>query len=130
MEAYIGGVIPVSTVDWPGMLCSVVFLAGCDFRCPYCQNAGIIGFESKHLQRLSDIKKKLSDGRGFVDAVLFSGGEASLQRQALNNLACFAKQMGMKTGIETNGSRPFVIKSLIEDRLLDFVALDVKAPLE
>jgi len=128
MQAYVGGIIPLSTVDWPANVCTVIFFAGCDFKCCYCYNKDFIDFKEEFLKDLKDIKKEIIKNSGFIDAVLFSGGEACLQRQALLTLARFTKKLGLKVGIETNGSKPYSIKSLINENLLDFIALDIKAP--
>ena len=129
MQAYIGGIVSMSTVDWPKNICTVIFFAGCDFNCPYCQNAEIIKFQEHQLRDTLDIKREIRKNIDFIDAVLFSGGEASLQKLPLVELASFAKKMGKKVGIETNGTKPEVNSYLIEEGLLDFVGLDYKAPL-
>ncbi|MBU3941927.1 MAG: anaerobic ribonucleoside-triphosphate reductase activating protein [Nanoarchaeota archaeon] len=129
MQAYIGGIVPLSTVDWPTNVCTAIFFSGCDFRCGYCHNKEFVGFNDELLKDLKDIKKEILKNSGFIDAIIFSGGEPCLQRQALLTLARFAKKQGLKVGIETNGSKPYSIKSLINENLLDFIALDIKAPL-
>jgi len=116
MQVYVGGIIPLSTVDWPANVCTVIFFAGCDFKCCYCYNKDFIDFKEEFLKDLKDIKKEIIKNSGFIDAVLFSGGEACLQRQALLTLARFTKKLGLKVGIETNGSKPYSIKSLIKDQ--------------
>ncbi len=130
MQAYIGGIVPLSTVDWPGNVCMVIFFSGCDYRCPYCHNTDLIDFGDEHIKETKDIKKEIMKNSGFIDAVLFSGGEACLQRQALLVLARFSKKIGLKVGVETNGSRPYSVKSLINEGLIDFAAMDIKAPFE
>ncbi len=128
MQAYVGGIVPLSTVDWSANVCTVIFFSGCDFKCCYCYNKNFIDFKEEFLKDLNDIKKEITKNSGFIDAVLFSGGEACLQRQALLTLARFTKKLGLKVGIETNGSKPYSIRSLINENLLDFIALDIKAP--
>jgi len=128
MQVYVGGIIPLSTVDWPANVCTVIFFSGCDFKCCYCYNKDFVDFKEEFLKDLKDIKKEIVKNSGFIDAVLFSGGEACLQRQALLTLARFTKKLGLKVGIETNGSKPYSIKSLVNENLLDFIALDIKAP--
>lgn len=130
MQAYIGGIVPLSAAGWPTNACIAIFFSGCDFRCGYCKNKEFIGFNDELLKDLKDIKKEILKNSGFIDAVIFSGGEPCLQRQALLALARFSKKQGLKVGIETNGSKPYSIKSLINENLLDFIALDIKAPLK
>jgi len=129
MQAYIGGIVSMSTVDWPKNICTVIFFAGCDFRCPYCQNSDIISFSEENVKDIKEIKREIRKNLGFIDAVLFSGGEPTLQRLPLIELGSFAKKHGLKVGIETNGSKPHVIEYLIREGILDFVGLDIKAPL-
>jgi len=127
MQAYIGEIVPLSTVEWTTNVCTAIFFSGCDFRCCYCHNKEFVGFKDEFLKDLKDIKKDILKNSDFIGAVLFSGGEPCLQRQALLTLARFAKKQGLNVGIETNGSKPYSIKSLINENLLDFVALDMKA---
>jgi len=129
MQAYIGGIVSMSTVDWPKNICTVIFFAGCDFNCPYCQNSEIIKFNEDNLKDLKEIKKEIKKNIDFIDAVLFSGGEASLQKMALLEIGKFAKKRGLKVGIETNGTKPETLEYLISEGVLDFIGLDIKAPL-
>ena len=129
MQAFIGGIIPISTVDWPRNICTVIFFAGCDFKCPYCYNSNIVEFKDDFLRDLKDVKNEIRKNLGFIDGVLFSGGEACLQPTALMELATYVKRYQLKVGIETNGSKPFVIRKLLGYNLLDFVGMDMKAPL-
>jgi pyruvate formate lyase activating enzyme len=130
MQAYIGGLVPMSTVDWPRNICTVVFFAGCDFKCPYCQNSSIVDFKEEYLTDLKLVKQQVRKNLDFIDALLFSGGEPCLQPTALLELATFAKKLELMTGIETNGTKPAVLRTLSRKGLLDFVGLDLKAPLE
>jgi len=127
MQAYISHIIPLSTEHWEGVKSFVVFLAGCDFKCPYCYSADSLDRKEENLVFLNDIKQQISSNKVFIDAVVFSGGEPCLNRPALLNLARFARSLGLKIGIETNGSKPFVINSLIREGLVDFIALDLKS---
>lgn len=119
----------MSTVDWPKNICTVIFFAGCDFNCPYCQNSQIIGFRDDRLKDIREVKAEIRKNLEFIDAVLFSGGEACLQRQPLMELAGFSKRLGVEVGLETNGTKPAVLKAMIGEKLLDFVGMDYKAPL-
>jgi pyruvate formate lyase activating enzyme len=130
MQAYIGGIVPMSTVDWPKNICTVVFFAGCDFNCPYCQNSGIIDFKEDFLKDLKSIKSDIKKNLDFIDGVLFSGGESCLQRTPLIELSRYAKQLKLKVGLETNGTKPEVILNLVNEKLLDFIGLDIKAQLD
>lgn len=125
----IGGVTDLSTVDWYGNVSSVVFFAGCNFRCPYCQNSGLIPSESGEEVSLEWLQKRIEGGLNIIDAVVFTGGEPLLQPNGLKEAAKLVKDYGLKLMLDTNGSVPSVVEQLLDHGLVDRVALDVKAPL-
>jgi len=129
-RARIGGIVDLSTIDWYGKITSMTFFAGCNFRCPYCQNASLIPLESGKELDTEDIVKRLQRNLDIVDAAGFTGGEPCLQAEALKELAKRAKALGLRVFLNTNGSNPEVVSDMIEEGLLDYVALDVKAPLD
>jgi len=130
MQASIGGIIPISTVDWPRNICTVVFFAGCDYKCPFCYNSKIVEFKEDFLKDIKDVKKEIRKNIGFIDGVLFSGGEPCLQPTVLLDLARYTKTLELKVGVETNGSKPHVIRKLIKENLIDFIGLDLKSPFD
>ena len=121
-------------VNYPGYVASTVFTCGCNFRCPYCHNPEfvIMGSDETYFGETyteEEILAHLQKRKGFLDALVVSGGEPTLHK----DLAPFmrkVKAMGLKIKLDTNGSRPEVIRNLIEDGLLDYVAMDLKAPLD
>ncbi|MBS7631699.1 anaerobic ribonucleoside-triphosphate reductase activating protein [Candidatus Bathyarchaeota archaeon] len=125
----LGGVTDISTVDWYGNVSSVVFFAGCNFRCPYCQNSGLIPAESGQEVSLEQLKERIKSGLSIIDAIVFTGGEPLLQPEGLIEAAKLVKDCGLKLMLDTNGSVPTVVEQLLDLRLIDRVALDVKAPL-
>ena len=130
MQAYITSTDLMSTKIWPGRVSLVIYFAGCDFECPYCLVADKLEFKEEFLTLLRETKREIEENSVLVDSVVFSGGEPCMQRQALLNISTHAKKMNLDVGLETDGSKPQVIKSLIDKKLLDFIALDLKAPLE
>lgn len=126
MKLNFGGMIPISTVDWYGRSVSVIFFNGCPFRCLYCQNYKLLD-ENKPVE-LEEIEKRILSAKSFISAVVFSGGEPTMQYEALESLARFAKEHGMLVGVETNGYYPERLKYLIEKKLVDRIFLDIKAP--
>jgi len=128
-SARIGGFLDASTVDWHGHVTFIVFFAGCNFRCPFCSNSPLIPVDSGKRVLLSGLKKKILESKGFIDAVGFTGGEPVLQPGPLLDLCRWSKSVGLKTFLNTNGSGPAVVERLSESGVLDYVALDVKAPL-
>ncbi len=122
----IGGILDISTIDYPGKLTSVIFLHGCNFRCPFCFNPELVlGKPSRELH-VKEIIEKISNFRDFIDAVVITGGEPTLQ--PLEFLCKELRKIGLFVKIDTNGSNPDVIENLIRKGLIDFVALDIKAP--
>ena len=120
-----GGFVPLSTVDWRGRSVCVVFFRGCPVRCWYCHNEAIQ--DGENIQSISDIMDEISSASLLISAVLFSGGEATMQPEALCALATGAKKLGLATGLHTNGLYPTVLETLIAGRLIDHIALDIKA---
>lgn len=119
----------MSLIDYPGKICAVVFLQGCNFRCRYCHNPELVDLErfGPCLDE-KEVMDFLKARRGKLDAVSITGGEPTIQKE----LSAFIKKirkMGFAVKLDTNGSQPQVIKELLRSRLLDFIAMDVKAPL-
>lgn len=132
-----GIMIPVSTVDWYGRSASVVFFNGCNFKCIYCSNNRFIEvsnrleplFKGGAVVDIEEIEKHILHAKSFISAVVFSGGEPTTQYDALEHLSKFAKRQGLLVGIETNGYYPERLSKLIQQKLLDKIFLDIKAPL-
>ena len=125
----LGGVVDTSTIDWYGNVSLVVFFAGCNFRCPYCHNSGLIPLDSGEMLGPEYLRMRLEKEQNFLDSIVLSGGEPLLQPEGIRMACRLAKEMGLKVMLNTNGSRPNVIAELLNDGLIDRVALDVKAPL-
>jgi len=123
-----GGFVPISTVDWRGRAACTVFLRGCPARCFYCHNAALQGGED--LRDTGEVIAMIRGSRTVAGAVVFSGGEPTLQGPALIHLAAAARTMGLSVGLHTNGMFPRVIENLLRERLVDMVALDVKTTWE
>jgi pyruvate formate lyase activating enzyme len=126
----IGGLQKVSLIDYPGMISAIIFSQGCNFRCSYCHNPGLVDPDLfGPCIKEKDVLDFLQTRRGKLDAVAITGGEPTLQ----NNLTPFIRQikkMGFAVKLDTNGSKPQVIKALLSEKLLDYIAMDIKAPLE
>jgi len=125
----IKGFIPTSFLDWPGKVCSVVFLAGCGFRCLICHNARLVrDHDSLPDYPVDDILGYLRKKKNWIDGVTVSGGEPT-GRKNLPELLGIFKQMRVRIKLDTNGSNPSMLKELVSKRLIDAVYMDVKAPL-
>jgi pyruvate formate lyase activating enzyme len=126
----IGGLQKVSLIDYPGRVCAIIFTQGCNFCCPYCHNPELVDpqrfgpvFSEKEV--LSFLEKRI----GKLDAVSITGGEPTLQHD-IEGFIETVKEMGYFVKMDTNGSFPDVVEKLIRKNLVDFLAMDVKGPLE
>jgi len=126
MKAYIAGKPLLSTTDWPGTVCCVVFFVGCNMRCRYCFNSPILEFDDRFLCDLEDVYTELEEQRFLIDGVIATGGEPTLQPEALRALAKWTKSHQLRFGLMTNGTRPAILRDLLSERMLDYVAVDIK----
>lgn len=118
-----------SLVDWDGKVSLVLFLGGCNFHCPYCHNPKVAHDDpALHTIHWSTINQVLSRKHGWVDGVAVTGGEPMMHPEVFE-LCRNVKDCGLLVKIDTNGSFPYPLKELIERRMVDFVAMDVKASL-
>jgi pyruvate formate lyase activating enzyme len=126
----IKGFIETSFVDWPGKICAVLFLPSCNLRCPFCHNQELV----LHPELLSSypwdhIKERLSVLRTWLDGVCITGGEPTLHPD-LPDLVARVRGLGLSVKLDTNGTRPEVLRSLISQKLIDYLAMDIKGPLD
>lgn len=126
----IKGFIDHSLVDWDGHVSAVIFLPNCNFRCPFCYNVslvlrpgelGTIPFEI--------ISECLAKSRWLIDGVVITGGEPTMSRN-LPELCASIKEKGFLVKLDTNGTDPSMIEELVRKGLVDYVAMDIKAPLK
>jgi pyruvate formate lyase activating enzyme len=126
----IKGFLETSLSDWPGKLCSVLFLPACNFRCPYCHNHPLVFHPEKYATiPWEDILGRLRLLRNWIDGVCLTGGEPSLHTN-LPVLVREIKRHRFLIKLDTNGSNPKRLQNLIEAGEIDFVSMDVKAPLD
>ncbi len=121
----VGGFTPLSATDWPGMLSAVVFCQGCSWHCRYCHNPELIPAQGKHEIRWEAIVDFLQRRKGLLDAVVFSGGEPTLQSSLIHAMH-EVREQGFKIGLHTAGIYPRRLQEILP--LVDWVGLDVKAP--
>ena len=125
----LGGLQKFSLVDYPGKTCAILFTRGCNFRCPYCHNPELVWPQQYTPEiPLEGVLDFLRQRRGLLEAVTLTGGEPTLQAD-LPAVARAIKEMGFALKLDSNGSRPAVLRELIGAGLVDYVAMDVKAPL-
>jgi len=123
----IAGLQKNSLVDYPEKLAAVVFTQGCNMNCGYCHNRCLIGSGNSGAISEEEVFAFLERRRGLLDAVVISGGEPTLQKD-LHRFVRRVRNMGFLIKLDTNGTNPDVLEALIQDKLLDYVAMDIKAP--
>ncbi|MEM2192266.1 MAG: anaerobic ribonucleoside-triphosphate reductase activating protein [Candidatus Hadarchaeales archaeon] len=127
MKFRLAGISQLSTIDWPGNISAVIFFQGCNLRCPWCQNVDTVDCRRGETVDVRKVIQQVKKSEPIVTAVVLSGGEPLLQPKAALNLLKDAGKLGLKRAIETNATRPEALELLLPH--LDFVAVDVKAPL-
>ncbi len=126
----IRGFIETSFLDWDGKVTSVIFVPNCNFLCPFCNNSALV----KKIESLPPVDPEIIDEflikrQKFIDGVVITGGEPTLQAD-LPNYISHIKSLGFLVKLDTNGTDPQMLKSLLSNKLIDYVALDLKAPLD
>ena len=124
--AKIHGFNKLTLLDYPGRLAATIFLGSCNFRCPFCHNAGLVlAPESEPLIETEEVLKVLRKRKGILDGVCVTGGEPTLD-PGLTGLLAQIKELGYPVKLDTNGTRPALVRELIDAGLVDYVAMDIK----
>jgi len=128
----IGGLQKLTLIDYPSKLACTVFTIGCNFRCPWCYSSELVLPEK--IKKQSKIPQKeffnfLKKRKKFLEGVVICGGEPTIHKR-LPNFIKKIKKMGYLVKLDTNGSNPEMLKDLINKKLIDYVAMDIKAPLK
>jgi pyruvate formate lyase activating enzyme len=121
----IAGLRETSLIDYPGMLSCVVFLTGCNFTCPFCHNPQLARGEYPQHIPLNELSVFLFERREWLDGLVISGGEPTLHPD-LAELCRIARDFNLSVKLDTNGSRPEVLTRLFEQKLVDYIAMDIK----
>ncbi|MDO8571955.1 MAG: anaerobic ribonucleoside-triphosphate reductase activating protein [bacterium] len=128
-ELPIGGFQKLSLVDYPGRPCSIIFTQGCVFTCGYCHNPELIPFTREGRLSEEDVIGILEKQRTIVESVCITGGEPTLHKGLIPFLRRL-KVLGFNIKLDTNGNNPSAIEVAVEDKLVDYIAMDIKAPWE
>ena len=123
----LGGYQRLTLIDYPGKIATTVFTVGCSFHCPFCHNPELV--DSRHSIVNSNLEKEFFDflkkRKGKLEGVCITGGEPTIQPDLIDFIKK-VKKSGFKIKLDTNGSRPDVLKKLLDAKMLDFVAMDIK----
>lgn len=125
----ISGFDKLSILNYPGEVACTIFTNGCNFKCPYCQNSGLV-LGTDHTRYEEDqILAYLKKRKGLIDGICISGGEPTIQK-GLKEFIQKVKGLKVKVKLDTNGSHPEVLEDLLKENLLDYVAMDIKTSLK
>ena len=122
---FISGIQKMTLLDYPGKCACTVFLAGCNLRCPFCHNAGLVLTNPVPVMNEEAFFAFLKKRKGLLDGVCITGGEPTL-RKDLPDFIRKIKEIGYLVKLDTNGSNPEMLNALLEENLLDYVAMDIK----
>ena len=126
------GLVTQSLVDYPGEIAAILFTRGCNIRCPFCHNPHLLVRTSRNAEpsvTMREIVDFLQEHKGFLDAAVITGGEPTLHPE-LPDAIRVIKEMGYLVKLDSNGTNPVMLQQLMEQQLLDYVAMDIKAPLD
>lgn len=120
----ISGIEKVTLVNYPGKVAMVVFTQGCNCNCSFCQNSGLISLKNEGISH-QEIFTYLEKRKEILDGVVISGGEPTIQKDLLSFVKRI-KELGLLVKLDTNGLNPKVLKELLDQNLVDYVAMDIK----
>ncbi len=126
-EIKICGLQKTTLLDYPGHVAATIFLGGCNFRCPFCHNAELLGNDAPPQYSEGELLSFLKKRSGILEGVCITGGEPTLRPEGLEALIRKIRELGLSVKLDTNGSRPDVLRQLAAEGLLDYIAMDIKA---
>lgn len=130
MQLLIGGLKKTSLLDYPDKISAIVFTQGCNFRCGYCHNPNLLkANQQEDIYSIDVFFDFLKKRVGKLDGVVITGGEPTLQKDLVSFIE-HIKSLGFLVKLDTNGSNPQVLEELLQKKLIDYVAMDIKAPLD
>jgi pyruvate formate lyase activating enzyme len=128
----IGGLQKLTLVDYPGKIAATVFLTGCNFKCGFCHNAGLVDVEK--IKKQPEISEKeffdfLDSKVGLIDGICITGGEPTINSDLIDFIKKI-KEKGFLVKLDTNGSNPEMLRKIIREKLVDFIAMDIKTSID
>ncbi len=125
----IGGLLKFSMIDFPGYISAIVFTQGCNIRCKYCHNPELLPLQADTSYSEEEILFYLEKRKNCLEGLVITGGEPTLQPD-LKDFIIKVRAFGYKIKLDTNGTNPDMVKQLIQENLVDFIAMDIKAPFD
>ncbi|MBT4484319.1 MAG: anaerobic ribonucleoside-triphosphate reductase activating protein [Candidatus Latescibacteria bacterium] len=126
-DSPIVGIQSLTAIDFPGKIAGVFFTRGCPWKCRYCQNPSLSESDLKSSLSRNDIEEFLRSRKEFLDGIVISGGEPTIH-SSLCDLLAWVRDYGYSTAIHTNGGFPEMLRCILKKRLVDYIAMDIKAP--
>lgn len=125
----IGGIQKLTLLDYPGHVAAIIFTNGCNMRCPFCQNYELVENQTQldDLISIEEVMDYLIKRRKVLDGVIITGGEPTIQKGLREFILEIKKNTNLSIKLDTNGLNPDVLEKLLDDKLIDYVAMDVKA---
>jgi pyruvate formate lyase activating enzyme len=123
----LGGLQKLTLIDYPGKIAATIFTVGCSFRCPFCHNPELVRSSQFSIQGNLEAEffEHLKKRKGKLEGVCITGGEPTIQKDIIDFIKKI-KKLGFLVKLDSNGTRPDVLKKLIDQQLVDFVAMDIK----
>lgn len=128
MQAFIDRIDSVGSLDFSKDLVMKIHFSGCDFSCPCCNTPGLLETKSDQEMDLKEVKRDMVNQAGSIEGIFLTGGEPCFQKLAALEILRYAKDMKLRTILDTNGSKPEVVERMLKNDLLNTVIMDVKAP--
>lgn len=127
-EFQIGGLQKLTLLDFPGKVSAMVFTIGCNMRCPFCHNYELVkdADKIKDLVDPQEVIDYLKKRKGVLDGIVITGGEPTLQRGLKDFIKTIKEETGLLVKLDSNGLNPSILKELIDEKLVDYVAMDIK----
>ena len=123
-----GGFEKFTLIDYPGKVASMVYTIGCNFRCPYCHNPELVDESVEKTWSEKEILNFLNNRKKMLDGLVITGGEPTIH-EGLPTFIKKVKKLGFAVKLDSNGTNPKMLRQLIKDRLVDYIAMDIKSPL-
>ncbi len=121
----IHGLQKMTLLDYPSKVAATVFLGGCDFKCPFCHNYEIVDQSAAPIMEDTELFSFLQKRKGLLDGVVITGGEPCIYKE-LPSLITKVRELGFSVKLDTNGNHPNVVEKLLCDKLIDYIAMDIK----
>lgn len=122
----IAGLNKLTLIDYPGKVAAIIFTQGCNFNCSYCHNSGLIPLKGDNIVTEEEVLEYLTKRKNILDGVVISGGEPLIQKD-IDIFIKKIKDLGLKIKLDTNGFNPNKLKALLDGKLIDYVAMDIKS---